>query len=152
MASAEASIRGALQDTVEVIAGLPEFKDAKLLLDLGGGYDLIFTSHSLFYQTSETLEGSLKKVYNALKDKGVLVINHWIRQKNKNSVVSSLWDLRLTLLGSPHYLYSKEECLDLLKKCGFVEKDIIHLPTSSNPTVIIVARKDNRRKCPHKSP
>jgi predicted O-methyltransferase YrrM len=201
MASAEASIRGALQDTVEVIAGLPEFKDAKRLLDLGGGhglysiafaqrnpsleavvfdlsqvveisrgfikdygmearvnvmegdylkddlgsgYDFIFTSHSLFYQPRETLEGSLKKVYNALKDKGVLVINHWIRQKNKNSVVSSLWDLRLTLLGSPHYLYSKEEYLDLLKKCGFVEKDIIHLPTSSNPTVIIVARKDNR--------
>ena len=201
MASAEACIRGTLQDTVEVIAGLPEFKDAKLLLDLGGGhglysiafaqrnpsleavvfdlpkvveisrgfikdygmetrvnvmegdylkddlgsgYDLIFTSHSLFYQPRETLEGSLKKVYNALKDKGVLVINHWIRQKNKNSVVSSLWDLRLTLFGSPHYLYSKEEYLDLLRKCGFVEKDIIHLPTSSNPTVIIVARKDNR--------
>ncbi len=202
LASAEASIRGTLQDTVEVIAGLPEFKDTKLLMDLGGGhglysiafaqrnpslevvvfdlpqvveigrgvikdygmearvsvlagdylkddlgsgYDLIFISHSLFYQPRETLEGSLNKVYNALKDKGALVINHWIRQKNKNSVVSSLWDLRLTLLGSPHYLYSKEEYLDLLRKCGFVEKDIIHLPTSSNPTVIIVARKDDRR-------
>ncbi|MDY6853185.1 MAG: class I SAM-dependent methyltransferase [Thermodesulfobacteriota bacterium] len=205
MASAEASIRGTLQDTVEVIAGLPEFKDAKWLLDLGGGhglysiafaqrnpslqavvfdlppvveisrefikdygmearvsviagdylkddlgseYDLIFTSHSLFYQPREILEGSMNKVYNALKDNGVLVINHWIRQKNKNSVVSSLWDLRLTLLGSPHYLYSKEEYLDLLRKCGFVEKDIIHLPTLSNPTVIIVARKENRRELP----
>ena len=202
MASAEASIRGALQDTVEVIAGLPEFKDAKRLLDLGGGhglysiafaqknpllqavvfdlppvleisqrfiedyemearvsvmagdylkddlgsgYDLIFTSHSLFYQPRETLEAPLRKIYRALKEKGALVINHWVRQKDKNSLVSSLWDLRLTLLDSPHYLYSKEEYLDLLRKCGFTEKDIIHLPTSSNPTVVIVARKDKRR-------
>lgn len=44
------------------------------------------------------------------------------------------------------------EYLDLLKKCGFVEKDIIHLPTSSNPAVIIVARKNKRGKGPHKSP
>ena len=199
MASAEASIRGALQDTVEVIAGLPEFKDAKRLLDLGGGhglysiafaqrnlslqavvfdlppvleisqrfikdyemetrvsvmagdylkddlgsgYDLIFTSHSLFYQPRETLEAPLRKIYRALKEKGTLVINHWVRQKDRNSLVSSLWDLRLTLLGSPHCLYSEEEYLDLLRRCGFVEYNTFDLPTSSNPTVIIVAKKD----------
>ena len=199
VASAEASIRGALQDTVEVIAGLPEFKDAKRLLDLGGGhglysiafvqrnlslqavvfdlppvleisqkfikdyemearvsvmagdylkddlgsgYDLIFTSHSLFYQPPETLEAPLRRIYRALKEKGALVLNHWVRQKDRNSLISSLWDLRLTLLGSPHYLYSKEEYLDLLRRCGFVENNTFDLPTSLSPTVIIVARKD----------
>ncbi|MDI6776316.1 MAG: class I SAM-dependent methyltransferase [Syntrophales bacterium] len=203
MASAEASIRGALQDIVEVIAGLSEFKDAKRLLDLGGGhglysiafaqrnlslqavvfdlppvleisrrfikdyemegrvsvmagdylnddlgsgYDLIFISHSLFYQPREILETPLRKIYRALKEKGALVINHWVRQKDRNSLISSLWDLRLTLLGSPHYLYSKEEYLDLLRRCGFVEKDILHPTTSSSPAEIIVARKDGGEK------
>ena len=199
MASAEASIRGALQDTVDVITGLPEFKDTKRLLDLGGGhglysiafaqknpsieavvfdlpqvveisqgfikeyemegrvsvmagdylnddlgsgYDLIFISHSLFYQPRETIEAPLRRIFRALKEKGTLVINHWVRRKDGNFLVSSLWDLRLTLLGSPHHLYSKEEYLDLLRKCGFVEKDTFDLPTSSSPTVIIVATKD----------
>jgi len=30
----------------------------------------------------------------------------------------------------------------LLRRCGFVEYNTFDLPTSSNPTVIIVAKKD----------
>jgi predicted O-methyltransferase YrrM len=56
LAMTETALRGVLQKTVELISSIPEFKNAKKLLDMGGGHGLYAIA---FAQTNPQLEAHL---------------------------------------------------------------------------------------------
>lgn len=125
-----------MQDRVHVLAG-DYAKD-----DLGGKYDIIFASDTL-YQPREALQIPLKKIYNALNNSGLVILKHWIANEDgtgRHTVV--FWDLWLSLLEYPHYVYTKNEYEELLKEQNFSEIGVIDISTPFDPSVIIIGKKE----------
>ncbi|MDY7033100.1 MAG: methyltransferase [Thermodesulfobacteriota bacterium] len=109
--------------------------------DFGTGFDAVFISHSILYKPEESFDLPLKKIHLSLNDGGIIIVRHWTRANDKNPLVISLWDLRQTLLGSSNRLYTEEEYLHILEERGFVRREVLRPSHSSDPSVIIVARK-----------
>ena len=129
-----------MEERVKVMAG--DFdKD-----DIGEGYDVIFVSHSAFYHTKETIHEPLEKIYEALNKDGNLVSNHWMLDNGKKSITLALWDLWLSVLGHPHYVYTVREFIDLLQEKRFSDVHVIDITTSEDPSMIVIAKKGGELK------
>jgi len=128
-----------MEERVKVMAG--DFdKD-----DFGKGYDVIFVSHSLFYHTRETIHEPLEKIYEALNDGGILISNHWMLDNRKNSSTLALWDLWLSVLGYPHYVYTVKEFVALLKEKKFSDVRVIDIAAPADPSALVIAKKGDKR-------
>jgi len=111
--------------------------------DIGdeGEYDIIFVS-DVFYRHKKTIFGVLKTIHKALNKDGIVVLKHWILNDDKASPLTSvLFDLKLSLRGKEHFIYTKNEYIDLLKEAGFNVPEVIDISTPSSPSVIVVAKK-----------
>jgi len=125
-----------MHDRVKTLAG-DYMKDG-----LGGKYDIIFASDT-FYQPKEILQILLKKIYNSLNNSGLLISKHWVvsEDRTKKSTVV-LWDLWLSLLDHPYYIYKVNEYTELLKEQNLFLIQIIDISTPPDPSVIIIAKKE----------
>ena len=110
--------------------------------DIGNGYDVIFVSHSGFYHTRETIHGLLERIYGALNEGGILISNHWMLDDGKGSVTFALWHLWLSILGSPHHIYTRDEFVNLLKEERFSDVQMIDIATPEDPSTIVIAKKE----------
>jgi len=127
-----------MQYRVDVLAG-DYIKD-----NLGGKYDVIFVSDT-FYQKRESLQIPLKKVYSSLNNGGLIILKHWVMNEDgtgKPTVV--FWDLWLSLLGYPHYVYTLNEYVEVLKQMNFSSIQTIDISTSPDPSAIIIGKKEAR--------
>ena len=203
LAMAEASMKGTLHKVTKQIVDIPEFKNAKKLIDLGGGhglyaiafaqmnpdlkaivfdlspvvevtkdfilqygmedrvkvmagdfnkddfgngYDIIFVSHSLFYQPKEAMHRPLEKIHKALKDGGILISHHWVLNNDGTSSSSALalWDLQSSsFFGHHHHIYTEGEFVDFLKENKFSVMHILNMSDPQDPPLIIAKKEDN---------
>ena len=189
---AEAAICGPLQKAVHAVSGLPEFENAKKILDLGGGhglyalafaqlnpdleivlfdlphvtemaikyfkqYDLenrikiipgdfnkddIGDGYDIVFASDITIDGILGKIYQALKDEGILIYRRWTLNDDKVSPVRSvLSDFNLSMNRSEYYIHTLNEYVEILDKIGLKTTRIIDIATYEDPTKIIIAKK-----------
>ena len=128
-----------MEERVKVMAG--DFdKD-----DFGNEYDIIFVSHSLFYNPKEAIHEPLEKIYEALNDGGILISNHWMLDDGKNSLTLALLDLCSSLLGYPMHAYTKEEFLNLLREKKFSGMWMTDIVTPEDPSTIVIAKKGDKK-------
>jgi hypothetical protein len=158
LAMAEGAMRGSLHRTVKEVSTFPEFQRARKLLDLGGGHGLYAIA---FSQTNPNLEavvfdlphvtevakefiaGILKKIHGGLNDNGSIVLKHWLLNDDRTSpIVSVLFDLKLSLRGDRHYIYTEKEYIELLQEVGFSSIRVLDISSSSSPSVIIMGKKE----------
>ena len=119
-----------MQERVRVIAG--DFTQD----DLGNGYDIIFAS-------DVTLFGALERIYDALKDDGILIYRRWTLDDNGASpLTSALFELMLSLTRSEHHVYRLAEYIKFLEQAGFSIAHVMDVSTPSDPTKIMIARKE----------
>jgi len=195
---AEGAKRGPLHRTIDAICGLAEFKEARTLLDLGGGhglyaiafsqknpgmestvfdippvagvseefieqhgmqnrvrvvagdylkdelpgkYDIVFVS-DVFYQSRDLLRMPLQKIYRALNPDGLLIMKHWVMNETRTGGQTVVfWDLWLSLLGFPHYVYTRDEYAGLLKDFGFADVRMVDIASSPDPSAIVIGKK-----------
>jgi SAM-dependent methyltransferase len=196
---AEGAKRGPLHRTMDAICGLAKFKEARTLLDLGGGhglyaiafsqenpsmvstifdippvagvaqefidrhgmrervrvvagdymkdefpgkYDIVFVS-DVFYQSRDLLRIPLQKIYRALNPGGLLIMKHWVMNEARTGGQTVVfWDLWLSLLGFPHYVYTRDEYAGLLKDFGFADVRMIDIASSPDPSAIVIGKKE----------
>ena len=199
LAMAEGSMRGSLHRTVNEVSVLPEFQNARKLLDLGGGhglyaiafaemnpdlkaavfdlphvtevtkefierygmnerigviggdffedeiesgYDIIFAS-DVFYRKPDELSSVLKKVYDALNKGGSITLKHWILNDDRTAPPTSvLFDLKLSLWGDRHHIYTESEYIELLKSAEFSNVRVLDISSQTSPSVIIIGNKE----------
>jgi predicted O-methyltransferase YrrM len=110
--------------------------------DLGGKYDIIFASDT-FYHPKETLQNLLEKIYHSLNDNGFLISKHWVVNEDRTEKLTAVfWDLWLSLLEHPHYVYTASEYTELFKEHNLLITEIIDISTPPDPSVIILAKKE----------
>ena len=125
-----------MQDRIAIIGG--DFLED----DIGNGYDTIFVSDVL-YRKKDVLLGSLKKIHDALNDNGSIVLKHWLLNDDRTApIVSVLFDLKLSLQGDRHYIYTENEYIELLQEVGFSSTRVLDISSSSSPSAIIIGRKE----------
>jgi len=125
-----------MHDRVDTLAG-DYMKD-----DLSGKYDIIFASDT-FYQPRKILQILLKKIYNSLNDGGLLISKHWVVNEDKTEKPTVVfWDLWLSLLKYPHYVYTVNEYTELLREQNLLITHAIDISIPPDPSVIIVAKKE----------
>jgi len=104
--------------------------------DIGDGYDIIFAS-------DVTITSILKKIYEALNHKGILIYRRWVLDDDKTGPLTSvLFDLMLAIRGSEHRLYSLEEYVHLLEGANFSVTQVLDLSTPTDPSKILIAKKE----------
>ena len=125
-----------MQDRIAIIGG--DFLED----DIGNGYDTIFVSDVL-YRKKDVLLGSLKKIHDALNDNGSIVLKHWLLNDDRTApIVSVLFDLKLSLQGDRHYIYTENEYIGLLQEVGFTSTRVLDISSSSSPSAIIIGMKE----------
>lgn len=55
---------------------------------------------------------------------------------------SKLFDLKLSLQGDRHYIYTETEYIELLEEVGFSSIRVLDISSSSSPSAIIIGRKE----------
>ena len=109
---------------------------------IGNGYDIIFVS-DVFYRKKDVLMSILKKIHDALNDNGSIVLKHWLLNDDRTGpLVSVLFDLKLSLRGDRHYIYTEKEYIELLQEVGFSSIRVLDISSSSSPSVIIMGKKE----------
>lgn len=110
--------------------------------DIGNGYDIIFVSDVL-YRKKDVLMCILKKIHDALNDNGSIVLKHWLLNDDRTApLVSVLFDLKLSLRGDRHYIYTEKEYIELLQEVGFSSIRTLDISSSSSPSTIITGEKE----------
>ena len=110
--------------------------------DIGNGYDIIFVS-DVFYRKKDVLMSILKKIHDALNDNGSIVLKHWLLNDDRTGpLVSVLFDLKLSLRGDRHYIYTENEYIELLQEVGLSSIRTLNISSSSSPSVIITGKKE----------
>lgn len=110
--------------------------------DVGNGYDIIFAS-DVFYRKKDVLISILRKIHNALTDNGSIVLKHWLLNDDRTApLVSVLFDLKLSLRGDGHYIYTEKEYIELLQEVGFSSIRTLDISSSSSPSVIVIGKKE----------
>ena len=110
--------------------------------DIGNGYDIIFVS-DVFYRNKDVLMSILKKIHDALNDNGSIVLKHWLLNDDRTApLVSVLFDLKLSLQGDGHYIYTEKEYIELLQEVGFSSVRVLDISSSSSPSTIITGEKE----------
>ena len=110
--------------------------------DIGNGYDIIFVS-DVFYRKKDVLMSILKKIHDALNDNGSIVLKHWLLNDDRTApLVSVLFDLKLSLRGDRHYIYTEKEYIELLQEVGFSSIRTLNISSSSSPSTIITGEKE----------
>jgi len=109
---------------------------------IGNGYDIIFVS-DVFYRKKDVLMSILKKIHDALNDNGSIILKHWLLNDDRTApVVSVLFDLKLSLHGDRHYIYTEKEYIELLQEVGFSSVHTLNISSSSSPSAIITGKKE----------
>ncbi|WP_135612699.1 methyltransferase [Methanococcoides sp. AM1] len=125
-----------MNDKVGIIGG-NFFED-----EIGSGYDIVFSS-DVFYRKSDVLAGVLKKVYNALNNKGSIVFKHWILNDERTAPPTSvLFDLNLSLRGDMHHIYTENECVELLENAQFSNVRVLDISSQTSPSMLIIGDKE----------
>ncbi|RLG34180.1 methyltransferase type 12 [Methanosarcinales archaeon] len=109
--------------------------------DIGNGYDIVFVS-DVFYRKKDVLMSILKKIHDALNDNGSIVLKHWLLNDDRTApLVSVLFDLKLSLRGDRHHIYTEKEYIELLYEVGFSSIRTFDISSSSSPSMIITGKK-----------
>lgn len=112
--------------------------------DWGNNYDIIFAS-DVFYRVREVVLPVLQKIRNTLNKDGLFICKQWTIDETRTSPMTTvLWDLMVSMLGSPSfYTHTNEEFIRVLKEAGFKRIELIDISTPSKPSRIIMARKED---------
>lgn len=106
---------------------------------LGSNYDAIFMSQIIDSLGKQSVVNLFTKVYNALQDKGFVIIRDYIlREDNTAPEISVFRSLNVLLTTNSGRLYSIEDYSEMLKNSGFKDISYNELP---GPTNLIVAKK-----------
>lgn len=127
--------RYGMQERVKVIAG--DFNRD----ELGAGYDLVIAS-DVFYRSKETVTGVMRKIFKSLNDGGSFILKQWtLNNEGTGPLTAVLFDLKLSLSGNQHYLYTTKESIDLFQQVGFKDVQVIDISIPAKPSTLIIARK-----------
>lgn len=195
LAHAEGAISGDIQRAVRKIASLSLFKNAKKLLDLGGGHGLysiafaqvkkdleitvfdlphvmkiteefikqykmqkqikltagdftvddIGKDYDIIFVSDVSISKITRKIYSALRYNGTLIYRRWVlNDDGTGPLVSVLFEVMLSTIGSEHHVYSLNEYTANLSEAGFSITKTIDISTPSDPTQIIIAKKGGK--------
>ena len=127
--------RYGMQERVKVVAG--DFNRD----ELGNGYDLVLAS-DVFYRPKETVAGVVRKIFDSLNDGGTFILKQWVlNDEGTGPLAAVLFDLKLSLSGNRHYLYTTKESVDLLREAGFYDVQVIDISIPAKPSTLVVAKK-----------
>jgi SAM-dependent methyltransferase len=128
--------RHGMPERVRVVAG-DYLKD-----EFPERYDIVFVS-DVFYQSRDQLQAPLQKIYRALNPGGLLIMKHWVMNEERTGGQTVVfWDLWLSLLGFPHYVFTRDEYAGLLKDLGFAGVRMIDIASSPDPSAIVIGKKE----------
>jgi len=104
--------------------------------ELGNGYDIVFAS-------DVTVTDILPKIHSALEDDGILIHRRWaLHEDGTGPLPSVLFELMLALNRSNHHVYRLAEYIESLEQAHFYVAQVIDVSIPSDPTKIIIARKE----------
>ncbi len=122
--------RKGFNDFVKVVAG-DLFQD-----DIGKDYDLVIVSNLLRFYSFRQCLSILNKVFNALKNKGKILINETLFNNDRTQpVFATMQSIDLLLLTPNGDLLTETEVILLLKEAWF--SNIVKYETSFGSTVFI---------------
>ncbi|MHC1597780.1 MAG: methyltransferase [Methermicoccaceae archaeon] len=111
--------------------------------DIGDGYDMVFAS-DVFYRERDIIIGILRKIRDALRENGSVVLKHWILDDERTApLVSVFFDLKLSLHVNERHVYTEGEFVEMLQEAGFSSIRTLDISTPSSPSMIIMGRKES---------
>ena len=126
-----------MEDRIKFVAG--DFNTD----DIGNGYDMIFASHVFYHRKG--IESVFGKIYDALNDDGVVILNHWVVNETRTSPrISVLFDLYTSIMNRDHHCYTLNEYTNLLGEAGFTKVRIFDIQTPPSPSMLIMGIKKDR--------
>jgi len=97
----------------------------------------------VFYRERDVLIDILKKIHDALREDGSVVLKHWVLDDERTApLVSVFFDLKLSLHVNEHHVYTEREFVEMLEEAGFSSIRTLDISTPSSPSTIIVGRKE----------
>jgi len=127
--------RYGMQERVKVVAG--DFNRD----ELGDGYDLVLAS-DVFHRPKEMVAGVIRKIFDSLNDGGIFVLKQWVlNDEGTGPLTAVLFDLKLSISGNRHYLFTVIESVALLREGGFYDIQVIDISIPAKPSTLIVGKK-----------
>jgi len=124
-----------MQERVKVVAG--DFNKDKI----GAGYDFVLAS-DVFYRSKEVVTGLIKKVFKSLNDGGSFILKQWVLNGERTGPLTAvLFDLKLSLSGNQHYLYTTKEIIDIFQQVGFNDVQVKDISIPTKPSTLVIGRK-----------